>query len=42
MEHSVEKELKRKSGLAIHYYLENIEYGGEVEIKIARQLTLNK
>ncbi len=42
MEHSVEKELKRKSGLAIHYYLENIEYGGEKERNTARQMTLNK
>ncbi|WP_028855209.1 UvrD-helicase domain-containing protein [Psychrilyobacter atlanticus] len=42
IEHSVEKELKRKSGLAIHYYLENIEYGGKEEEKIAKQLTLNK
>ncbi|OQY42572.1 MAG: hypothetical protein B6227_01545 [Fusobacteriia bacterium 4572_74] len=42
IEHSVEKELKRKSGLAIHYYLENIEYGGEEEKRIAKQMTLNK
>ncbi|MGB6129170.1 MAG: 3'-5' exonuclease, partial [Psychrilyobacter sp.] len=42
IEHSVEIELKRKSGLAIHYYLENIEYGGEEERKVAKQLTLNK
>jgi ATP-dependent exoDNAse (exonuclease V) beta subunit len=42
MELNVKNELKRKKGLAIHYYLENIEYGEEEEIKIARQLTLNK
>ncbi|MCS5422973.1 MULTISPECIES: UvrD-helicase domain-containing protein [Psychrilyobacter] len=42
LEHSVEKELKRKTGLAIHYYLENIEYGGAEEKKTAKQLTLNK
>ncbi|MCK5780312.1 MAG: hypothetical protein KAH04_04790, partial [Psychrilyobacter sp.] len=28
---NVENELKRKMGLAIHYYLENIEYGGDNE-----------
>ena len=39
---NVENELKRKTGLAIHYYLENIEYGGDEEIQVARQLTLNK
>ena len=42
IEHSVEKELKRKSGLAIHYYLENIEYGEEEEMGIAKQMALNK
>ncbi|UUV18992.1 UvrD-helicase domain-containing protein [Fusobacteria bacterium ZRK30] len=42
IEHSVEKELKRKSGLAIHYYLENIEYAGLEEKKTAKQMTLNK
>ena len=42
IEHSVEKELKRKSGLAIHYYLEYVEYGEEEEMKIAKQMTLNK
>jgi ATP-dependent exoDNAse (exonuclease V) beta subunit len=42
IEMTVEKELKRKSGLAIHYYLENIEYGCEEEMKIAKQMTLNK
>jgi len=42
IEMTVEKELKRKSGLAIHYYLENIEYGSEEEMKIAKQMTLNK
>ncbi|MEI6857433.1 UvrD-helicase domain-containing protein [Psychrilyobacter sp.] len=42
IEHNVEKELKRKSGLAIHYYLKNIEYGGLEEKKIAKKLTLNK
>ena len=29
----LENELKRKTGLAIHYYLENIEYGGKEEKK---------
>ncbi len=42
IEMTVEKELKRKSGLAIHYYLENIEYASEEEMKIAKQMTLNK
>jgi len=42
IEMTVEKELKRKSGLAIHYYLENIEYGSEEEMKTAKQMTLNK
>jgi ATP-dependent exoDNAse (exonuclease V) beta subunit len=42
IEHSVEKELRRKTGLAIHYYLENIEYGEVEEKKTAQQLTLNK
>jgi ATP-dependent exoDNAse (exonuclease V) beta subunit len=39
---NVKNELKRKTGLAIHYYLENIEYGSVEEMKIAKQLTLNK
>lgn len=42
IEMDVEKELKRKAGLAIHYYLENIEYGSKGEMKVAKQLTLNK
>ncbi len=39
---TIEIELKRKSGLAIHYYLENIKYGELEEKKVAKQLTLNK
>lgn len=39
---TIEVELKRKSGLAIHYYLENIKYGVKEEMKVAKQMTLNK
>ncbi len=40
--YNIENELKRKSGLAIHYYLENIKYGGKEERDLAKQLTMNK
>jgi ATP-dependent exoDNAse (exonuclease V) beta subunit len=39
---SVEKELKRKIGLAIHYYLENIEYASKEEKEIAKKMMINK
>ena len=42
IESSVEKEIKRKEGLAIHYYLENIKYGREKEKETAKKLMLNK
>lgn len=37
---SLDKEFKRKIGSATHYYLENIEYNTEEELKNAKMLTL--
>ena len=39
---NLQREVERMKGLAIHYYLENIKFAGEEEIKTARRLTASR